>query len=77
VLPDGAGAALLFREARATGAQIRHLEPNQASLEEAFLRVVGAAPQADAGPTGVSPNAGATVPAQPDHWGGPEPRGDA
>ena len=39
-LPHGEEAALLFREARAAGAQIRHLEPNQASLEEAFLRVV-------------------------------------
>jgi ABC-2 type transport system ATP-binding protein len=42
-LPDGADTMMLFREARAVGAQIRHLEPNQASLEEAFLRVVGAA----------------------------------
>jgi ABC-2 type transport system ATP-binding protein len=39
-LPHGDDAALLFREAHAAGAQIRHLEPNQASLEEAFLRVV-------------------------------------
>jgi ABC-2 type transport system ATP-binding protein len=42
-LPDGADSTLIFREARAAGAQIRHLEPNQASLEEAFLRVVGEA----------------------------------
>ena len=41
-LPAGDEAALLFREARTAGAQIRHLEPNQASLEEAFLRVVDA-----------------------------------
>ena len=41
-LPDGVDSGLLFRQARAVGAQIRHLEPNQASLEEAFLRVVGA-----------------------------------
>ena len=40
-LPDGGDPALLFRCARAAGTQIRHLEPNQASLEEAFLRVVG------------------------------------
>jgi ABC-2 type transport system ATP-binding protein len=42
-LPDGADSTLLFHQARAAGAQIRHLEPNQASLEEAFMRVVGAA----------------------------------
>ena len=47
-LPDGADASLIFREARASGAQIRHLEPNRASLEEAFLRVVGEAGEADA-----------------------------
>jgi ABC-2 type transport system ATP-binding protein len=41
-LPAGEEASLLIREARAAGAQIRHLEPNQASLEEAFLRVVDA-----------------------------------
>jgi len=40
-LPDGADSTLLFQQARASGAQIRHLEPNQASLEEAFLRVIG------------------------------------
>ena len=40
-LPDGADSTLLFQQAGAAGAQIRHLEPNQASLEEAFLRVVG------------------------------------
>jgi ABC-2 type transport system ATP-binding protein len=48
-LPEGADAGLIFREARATGAQIRHLEPNRASLEEAFLRVVGG-DGADGGP---------------------------
>jgi ABC-2 type transport system ATP-binding protein len=42
-LPDGADSTLLFQEARASGAQIRHLEPNQASLEEAFMRVIGEA----------------------------------
>jgi ABC-2 type transport system ATP-binding protein len=42
-LPDGADSTLIFHQARATGAQIRHLEPNQASLEEAFMRVVGGA----------------------------------
>jgi ABC-2 type transport system ATP-binding protein len=41
-LPEGGDSMLLFREARAAGAQIRHLEPNRASLEEAFLRVVSA-----------------------------------
>jgi ABC-2 type transport system ATP-binding protein len=41
-LPAGEDSAMLFREARGAGAQIRHLEPNQASLEEAFLRVVDA-----------------------------------
>ncbi|HKE19788.1 MAG TPA: ABC transporter ATP-binding protein [Kofleriaceae bacterium] len=46
-LPDGADSTLLFEQARASGAQIRHLEPNQASLEEAFMRVIGEArPQA-------------------------------
>ncbi len=40
-LPEGGDSMLLFREAARAGAQIRHLEPNQASLEEAFLRVVG------------------------------------
>ncbi len=47
-LPDGADSTLLFQQARASGAQIRHLEPNQASLEEAFLRVVGDQDRADA-----------------------------
>jgi ABC-2 type transport system ATP-binding protein len=42
-LPEEADSTLLFREAKAAGAQIRHLGPNQASLEEAFLRVVGEA----------------------------------
>jgi ABC-2 type transport system ATP-binding protein len=40
-LPEGGDSLLIFREAKRVGAQIRHLEPNQASLEEAFLRVVG------------------------------------
>jgi ABC-2 type transport system ATP-binding protein len=46
-LPEGSDSMLLFREAERAGAQIRHLEPNQASLEEAFLRVVG---QSEEGP---------------------------
>jgi ABC-type multidrug transport system ATPase subunit len=44
-LPEGGDSMLLFREAKAAGAQIRHLEPNRASLEEAFLRVVSASDQ--------------------------------
>ncbi|HEU5055100.1 MAG TPA: ABC transporter ATP-binding protein [Kofleriaceae bacterium] len=40
-LPEGSDTMLIFREAGRAGTQIRHLEPNQASLEEAFLRVVG------------------------------------
>jgi ABC-2 type transport system ATP-binding protein len=44
-VPEGHDAALLFREAERSGAQIRHLEANRASLEEAFLRVVGASDQ--------------------------------
>jgi ABC-2 type transport system ATP-binding protein len=44
-VPEGNDAMLLFREAQRSGAQIRHLEPNRASLEEAFLRVVGASEQ--------------------------------
>ncbi len=43
-LPDGADSTLLFQQARVAGAQIRHLEANQASLEEAFMRVIGQAP---------------------------------
>jgi len=42
-LPASADSTLLFQTAAAAGAQIRHLEANQASLEEAFLRVVGEA----------------------------------
>jgi len=41
-LPEGGDSMLVFREAQRAGAQIRHLEPNRASLEEAFLRVVAA-----------------------------------
>jgi ABC-2 type transport system ATP-binding protein len=52
-LPADADSGLLFREARAAGAQIRHLSPNQASLEEAFMRVIGEAePPAQLPPSG-------------------------
>ena len=47
-LPDGADPLLLFRTARQAGAQIRHLEPDRDSIEEAFLRVVGAKKKAAA-----------------------------
>jgi ABC-2 type transport system ATP-binding protein len=49
-LPPGAGATLILAEARAAGAQVRHLEPNRESLEQAFLRVIGAADAAAAAP---------------------------
>ncbi|HTE49816.1 MAG TPA: ABC transporter ATP-binding protein [Kofleriaceae bacterium] len=42
-LPEGTDSTLLFQQASAIDAQIRHLEPNQDSLEEAFMRVVGEA----------------------------------
>jgi ABC-2 type transport system ATP-binding protein len=41
-LPDGGDPLLLFREAQRAGTQIRHFEPDRDSIEEAFLRVVGA-----------------------------------
>ena len=37
-LPEGADARLIFREARAAGAQVRHLGLHTVSLEAAFLR---------------------------------------
>jgi ABC-2 type transport system ATP-binding protein len=42
-LPRGEGVALLLREAKGAGVQIRHLVPNRESLEQAFLRVIGEA----------------------------------
>jgi ABC-2 type transport system ATP-binding protein len=48
-LPVGADSVLLFREARDAGVQIRHLAPNQASLEEAFLHVIGGPAAGDGG----------------------------
>ncbi|MBP6627956.1 MAG: ABC transporter ATP-binding protein [Kofleriaceae bacterium] len=45
-LPPGAGSALVFTVARASGLQVRGLAPRQESLETAFLRVVhSAAPE--------------------------------
>ncbi|HET6610873.1 MAG TPA: ABC transporter ATP-binding protein [Kofleriaceae bacterium] len=41
VVPEGKTSALILREARAVGAQIRHLEVRRESLETAFLRVLG------------------------------------
>jgi ABC-2 type transport system ATP-binding protein len=40
-VPEGAGASLIFREARAAGTQVRGLELQRETLEAAFLRVVG------------------------------------
>jgi ABC-2 type transport system ATP-binding protein len=41
-LPDGEDSSFLLREARASGAQLRHIQVRLESLEEAFMRVVGA-----------------------------------
>ncbi len=41
-VPEGQGATLLLSEARKAGAQVRHLDVRRESLEQAFLRVVGA-----------------------------------
>jgi ABC-2 type transport system ATP-binding protein len=43
-LPDGAETDLVFDAAARAGVQVRHLSPQRASLEDAFLRAVGAAP---------------------------------
>jgi ABC-2 type transport system ATP-binding protein len=40
-LPDGQGAELVFRLARAAGAQVRALRPGAESLEDVFLRALG------------------------------------
>ena len=40
-LPDGEGAAMLFRVARESGVQLRHLRPGSESLEDVFLRALG------------------------------------
>jgi ABC-2 type transport system ATP-binding protein len=39
-LPEGGDSAVIFRAARRSGAQVRHLEVRRDSLEEAFLRVI-------------------------------------
>ena len=41
-MPEGEDASFLLREAHASGAQLRHLQVQLETLEEAFLRVVGA-----------------------------------
>jgi ABC-2 type transport system ATP-binding protein len=48
-LPSGAGSDLVFRVARAAGLQVRQLEVRRESLEAAFMRVVGAELEVDAG----------------------------
>ena len=40
VLRDGAGSDTLFRAAREAGVQIRHLTPEQISLEDVFLKAL-------------------------------------
>jgi len=40
-LPDGQGPELVFRLARAAGAQVRALRPGAESLEDVFLRALG------------------------------------
>ena len=39
-VPAGQGTALLFREAREANVQLRHLAPERATLEEAFLQAI-------------------------------------
>ncbi len=41
-VPEGQDARLIFREARTAGAQVRHVAAQTVSLEDAFLREVGA-----------------------------------
>ncbi len=41
-IPEGQDSGFLLREAASEGAQLRHLQVQLESLEEAFLRVVGA-----------------------------------
>jgi ABC-2 type transport system ATP-binding protein len=43
-LGDGQGTGVVFDAAAAAGVQVRHLAPQRASLEAAFLRAVGASP---------------------------------
>jgi ABC-2 type transport system ATP-binding protein len=40
-LADGHGPELIFRTARETGVQVRHLRPGAESLEDVFLRALG------------------------------------
>jgi ABC-2 type transport system ATP-binding protein len=40
-VPEGEGAALVFRLARERGVQVRHLRPGTESLEDVFLRALG------------------------------------
>ena len=40
-VPEGAGAALVFRLARERGVQVRYLRPGTESLEDVFLRALG------------------------------------
>jgi ABC-2 type transport system ATP-binding protein len=40
-VPEGEGAALLFRLARERGVQVRYLRPGTESLEDVFLRALG------------------------------------
>jgi ABC-2 type transport system ATP-binding protein len=41
-MPEGADSGFLLREANESGAQLRHLQVQLETLEEAFMRVVGA-----------------------------------
>jgi ABC-type multidrug transport system ATPase subunit len=45
-LPESAGTDVVFDAAAGAGVQVRQLQPQRASLEDAFLRAVGAAPGA-------------------------------
>jgi ABC-2 type transport system ATP-binding protein len=41
VLPEAAGAEVLFSAAASVGAQVRHLRPSRPTLEDVFARAVG------------------------------------
>jgi ABC-2 type transport system ATP-binding protein len=41
VMPDGAGADVIWRTAAKTNHQIRYLRPRRSTLEEVFLKAVG------------------------------------
>jgi ABC-2 type transport system ATP-binding protein len=45
-IPEGEDSSYLLREAQASGAQLRHLQVQLETLEEAFMRVVGASLEA-------------------------------